>query len=212
MKKALLAIMLVCVLALVGCGSGGGSGSGDNWTKPAWAVDGAYPIAAFADNGDLVGYVAGVDAEMGYVVLYNPDMGKFFEMSMEGSMRGFRRTGIYADDNCNLYYYKRFASFIYRNDHPEYARISSGQFGTFSKDISLTVTIDDLMYRPWTDCNDYPCVYSCDIIPDQYPEIHDGLRDYWNDNWPGMKFYPAIEYTTPLPFKYPTGELTFSMD
>lgn len=152
MKKLISSLMVlaVVVLLVVSCNNGGKSSSVD-YVKPAWAVQGVYPIAVHGENGDLIGYLAGVDNVDGCITIYNPDMDKFFKMSTDtGTIRGWRFGKTYrncADENCNFYTYKRFSKFIYVNDvNTDWPRVSSGKFATVSDNPADAKSPSELKY------------------------------------------------------------------
>ena len=205
-KLFILGILALVVTAIVGCGNGGGD---SQWSKPAWATEGVYPVAAYGENGDLIGYVTGMDPVNVWVTIYNPTMDKFFEITPEGGrIKGYRKNTIMADDNCNLYLYHKQGNFIYSNMDVDYPPIGDTDFSTFSMDRSIGIPIDEIATIPqkiWDD-NTQLYYYECDF------NIIYGAQKYWNTHWPGMLFSPVIPYTEPLPFVHPAGELTFSMD
>ena len=220
MKKFLFVMLLIAMVGLVGCNNGGSSTP--SVTTPAWAatIQTVNPVAAYAENGDFVGYVVGTDMVYGTVTVFNPEMGKFLEFLFEGSLRNFRngvihttQTGpitndpLFTDPHFEqaepAYAFERFGYSVYRNDHSNLLPLVEGaEFVTVDRN-------DCVVYKDLT--------YS---LSDR--EISDGTNEkrawaayeanspYWA-NFPDYPFCKFIAYDEPFPFQYPTGKLTYDI-
>ena len=230
-----LSVLALMVTALTGCDNGGGSSpKTTHFTTPAYGatVISLNPVAAFGENGDLIGYVVGTETDQGQVTIYNPEVSKFFIMTMDsgsGRPAWYGSAVRFMDKNCQPYGYGRFRHFVFAS-HVEFPPLYPGQDDNFATmDTSRPASIDDMVYmvaytsydynnpvEPTWICKD--TVYDVDgvTVLEQGNEISPETREYWQGveaAWPSWKFYPYKEFSNnDLPFQYPVGSLTFDIE
>jgi hypothetical protein len=227
MRKSIfitLAMALFITLTF-GCGGGGGGGGDDvEWTKPAWAGDGVFPLMVYSADGQQLGYLMERNMNAQGVTIYNEELGLTFRLVLLGDKGRFSHPGttvFYRDKNCEgLYLMEGYANVVYGF----YYKVHEDRVMSYPEDQELWVVsstesvsyntmgysgtaeafaradyldTDGSIYEPGWD-------WGCDDPNQDDLSITQYNYDWWVDHYPGSKAHKLVPLALAnLPFTYP---------